>query len=112
MLEERDRLPGLRAQPAGDARPVALARQHLPADVVDQHLVQPHHGVGRDPGRDVVGAGAGLLGDQRRQRGGVPGVDLLLARQQRGAIGDQAVDREQAFAGVWGVGGQEAGVTR
>src|SRR6266705_2265638 len=108
MLEERDRLPGLRAQAAGDARPVVLTRQHPPADVVDQRLVQPDHGVRRDPGRDVVWAGAGLLGDERRQSGGVARVDLLLAREQRGAAGDQADDRERAFAGVGGVGGQQA----
>lgn len=57
--------------------------------------MQARHGVRGDQRLDVVLAGALLLGEQRRERRGVAGEDLLLASQQGGALADRAGERDE-----------------
>jgi EmrB/QacA subfamily drug resistance transporter len=99
---------GLSAEPARDAVPVALAGKDLLANVLNKRFVQTDHGVRRDPGRDLVGTSLRLLRDERGESVGVAGVDLLLAREEGGALGDQAVDRAQALPSLRILGGEQA----
>jgi hypothetical protein len=72
-----------------------FASQHLLADVGDQRPAEAEHGVGCHPGRDTGGIGVRLLGHEGGEGIGVPGVDLLLAGEEREALGDQLVERAQ-----------------
>jgi hypothetical protein len=86
---------------ARDPGAVALAgEQCLAPDTVDETLVEADEGVRGDARTEVARRGARLSGDQIGQRRPVFREGLLLARLQRRALRDHAVDCEQALERV------------
>src|SRR4051794_32417428 len=78
VLEQGKRTLALVSHLGGELL-VRDAREHTPAGEVYERLVDAHHRVGDDPGRDLA-----LEIEQRRQRRRVARVDLLFAREQGG----------------------------
>jgi hypothetical protein len=98
VLEQGEGLAGGGADVGGEPGGI-LAGQDPPAYLVEQGPLDAHEGVGGHLGSDVVGAGAGLVGEQVGQDTGGSGDGQLLAGQQGRAGGDQAVDRPQPVQG-------------
>jgi hypothetical protein len=67
---------------AGDGR----AGERVAAHLVDQRAVQSEQGPGDGLGHDVIGLGAGLLGEQRGERLRVAVEHLALARAAPGSL--------------------------
>jgi hypothetical protein len=98
VLEEGEGLAGGGADVGGEPGGL-LAGEDPPAKLAEQGPLDAHEGVGGHPGSDVVGSGAGLVGQQVGQGAGGPGDGQLLAGLQGRAGGDQAVDRPQPVQG-------------